>query len=415
MTADADAVASIMVGGGRSAASGDGGAVDVAVDALASVAGRSGRPAVGAGVTRVFTTVLTAMWEGGWQPAEVVRAVRRARSARHADLVGVAIAACPLALAGAPGPWVAQLEEIDATSRWWGEGDDWLEPWAERAKLHWLLAVQVAVEALGVLLPLPKLEQLLPPPSAWSKKAWVAPTPGGADDAMLAKVRALLAKAESTSFEAEADALTAKAQELMSRHSIDDLLAGDAAPHGARPSVRRVPVDDPYSDAKSSLLLAVASANSVRCVWHPDLALMTVVGFPADLDSVETLFTSLLVQATRSMVTTGATAEHKGRSTTRSYRHSFLLSFAVRIGERLASAAAGTLQAAEAELAVSLLPVLVRREAEIDDVVGEMFPKLVRRRAVSASNVEGWDAGRSAADRAHLDTARAPLDRTAEG
>jgi hypothetical protein len=34
-------------------------------------------------------------------------------------------------------------------------------------------------------------------------------------------VRALLAKAESTTYPEEADALTAKAQELMARHSID--------------------------------------------------------------------------------------------------------------------------------------------------------------------------------------------------
>ena len=36
-------------------------------------------------------------------------------------------------------------------------------------------------------------------------------------DGLLDKVRALLAKAESTRFEAEADAFTAKAQELMAR------------------------------------------------------------------------------------------------------------------------------------------------------------------------------------------------------
>src|SRR5438045_2689314 len=46
----------------------------------------------------------------------------------------------------------------------------------------------------------------------------------GIDDRMLAKVRALLAKAESTEFTDEADALTAKAQELMTRYSIDRAL-----------------------------------------------------------------------------------------------------------------------------------------------------------------------------------------------
>jgi hypothetical protein len=39
------------------------------------------------------------------------------------------------------------------------------------------------------------------------------------------QVRALSAKAESTSFEHEADALTAKAQEFMARHAIDEAVA----------------------------------------------------------------------------------------------------------------------------------------------------------------------------------------------
>ena len=37
---------------------------------------------------------------------------------------------------------------------------------------------------------------------------------------MLERVRALLAKAESTTFPEEADALTAKAQQLMTRHAL---------------------------------------------------------------------------------------------------------------------------------------------------------------------------------------------------
>ena len=54
----------------------------------------------------------------------------------------------------------------------------------------------------------------------------------GADEARLYdKVRALLRKAESTSFPAEAEALTAKAQDLLARYALDRaLLDGDRSP-----------------------------------------------------------------------------------------------------------------------------------------------------------------------------------------
>ena len=411
--ADLDALVALIVGGGRAIGAGDGAAFDAAVDNLVIHSGRDGRDKVAAAMAKVFSTVLGAMWEGGWQPAETARAVRRALSTRHAELAATAIAAEPAAArkAEAPRLWAAQLDEIEA-ERWWGEGTDWLDPWAERADVDWIMAVQTAIEALGVLLRLPAMEQLLPPPSAWGKAAWLPATDGANEDPVLSKVRALLAKAESTSFEAEAEALTAKAQELMSRHSIDDLLAREStAGRRDRPAARRIPVDDPYADAKSTLLSTIAMANGVRCVWHPDLALMTVVGFDADLDGIDALFTSLLVQATRRMLAEHPEPDRWGRSQTRSFRQSFILSFSARIGERLSEAAESTRQAAEEELSVSLLPALARRQDEVDEAVSDMFPRLKRHRSRSATNRQGWAAGRQAADTARLDGGRAPLGR----
>lgn len=412
MIADLDALVALVVGGGRSAGAGDGRALDAAIDRLVIHAESSSREAVGTAVAKVFDTVLGAMWEGGWQPVEAARAVRRALTGRHAELVATAVAAEPTAAraAGTPRPWAAQLDELGA-HRWWGEGTDWLGPWSRRSGVEWIPGLQAAIEVLGVLLRLPAMEQILPPPSAWGRLAWL-PAGGGGDDPVLAKVRALLAKAESTSFEAEAEALTAKAQELMSRHSIDDLLARETVGgRRERPAARRIPVDDPYANAKSTLLSTIASANGVRCVWHPDLALMTVVGFDADLDGIDALFTSLLVQATRRMLAERPEPDRWGRSQTRSFRQSFLISFAARIGERLTKAAEHTRQSTEEELSVSLLPALARRQDQIDEAVNDMFPRLRRHRSRSATNREGWAAGRQAADTARLHGDRTPLGR----
>jgi hypothetical protein len=58
------------------------------------------------------------------------------------------------------------------------------------------------------------------------------------------------------------------------------------------PSGRRIPVDSPYEEPKGALLNVIALANRCRGVWSKDVGLMTVIGFPADLDAVELLFTS---------------------------------------------------------------------------------------------------------------------------
>lgn len=366
-------------------------------------------------VDELVCDVLGCVWEGGWQPAEVIRAVRRRRGPQHADLMRTAVAAChTLIEAAPPGVWAEQLTELDAVRPWWGTGRDWLGPWSLRSGVSYPEALRLAVEALGVLMLLPVVEAVVPPPSEWGTEGLrAAATRGPVDEAVLAKVRALLAKAESTNFEHEADALTAKAQELMARHAIDEAVAN--AIGGAckeTPSLRRVPVDDPYATAKSYLLAVVASANGVRSVWSEDFAYMTLVGFEADLDAVEVLFTSLLMQASRAMLAKGRIRDARGRSRTRSFRQSFFVAFAQRIHERLVVAAHQAREAAEQEMGRDLLPVLAGRREEVDDYTAKLFPHLVKAKGNSVTNREGWIAGRAAAEMATLGPEQQRLDGT---
>ena len=65
---------------------------------------------------------------------------------------------------------------------------------------------------------------------------------------MLDKVRALLAKAESTEFPEEAGALTSRAQQLMARYSIDHaLLAAQTGSRGEKPPDAAFPSTTPTS------------------------------------------------------------------------------------------------------------------------------------------------------------------------
>jgi hypothetical protein len=84
---------------------------------------------------------------------------------------------------------------------------------------------------------------------------------------------------------------------------------------------------------------------------------------------------------------------------TRSFRQSFHVAYATRIGERL-----GTTNATvTAEMADRrLLPVLAARSQAADELTNRLFPSM-RHRPVSVSNRAGWGAGRAAADLALLD------------
>lgn len=366
-------------------------------------------------VDELFCDWLARAWEGGWQPAEIVRAVRRRRGGDHADLCVTAVAASHRSMGAPPPPaWADQLADLGVVEPWWGHGRDWLGPWSLRRGTSWTEALQTAVETMGVLLRLRTTEILLPPPSEWANFTEVRlRTHSPADEAILTKVRALLAKAESTNFDHEADALTAKAQELMARHSIDQAVAESGGTERREsPSARRVAVDDPYANPKSTLLSVVASANHVRAVWDEHHALMTLVGFESDLDTVDVLFTSLLMQASRSMLAKGRIRDARGRSRTRSFRQSFFVAFGQRIHERLTVAAHLARETAERDLGRSLLPILAGRDDDVDQYTDRLFPHLTRAKRSSVTNRDGWLAGRAAAEMATLGPVRHQLDGT---
>jgi Protein of unknown function (DUF2786) len=346
---------------------------------------------------------VTSAWRRGWQPADLVRFTGRGLGRRHVRLVTDVIAAEMAAYAAATVDerWEAQLTAIGARI-WWDGDNRHLQEWAAREGIDRPAMVVCALELLHLLNALPELAPLGPPPGRARRDAPAARPAQAVDQRMLGRVRALLAKAESTEFPEEAEALSGRAQELMARHSIDHALLAAESDTPEEPIGRRLPIDNPYEAPKAVLLDHVADANRCRAVWHRELGFSTVLGFPSDLDAVELLFTSLLVQATTALVHAGSRQDASGRSSTRSFRHSFLSAYAQRIGERLEEATGAAVRQAAAATGRDLLPVLAAREESVDQVVTTLFPKLTRHRVGSASNYEGWAAGRAAADLASL-------------
>jgi hypothetical protein len=345
-------------------------------------------------------------WDRGWQPADLIRVVSRQLTKRHVSLTRDAIAnqMQRYAPATVDPRWTAQLSELDAVV-WWRPDQNHLVAWAEMHNTEWSAVAVCASGVLTFIAALPRLEKLTPiPGTARPADSAANPQSAAINERVLHRIRALLAKAESTTFPAEAETFTAGAQSLMARHSIDHaLLASLSHSPSDKPTGRRIGIESPYESPKAMLLGSVAQANRCRAVWSRFFGSSTVIGFPADLDAVEMLFTSLLVQATTAMMKAGSRTDAYGRSETRSFRQSFLIAYASRIGQRLTQATGtATTKAATEPSGQNLLPVLAARTEAVDDAVTAMFPAMTNQVMGSVTNRDGWFSGLSAADRAAL-------------
>ncbi|MFK8848773.1 DUF2786 domain-containing protein [Streptomyces sp. Ac-502] len=386
----------------------DGTPAEDALEAGASMlaAAPAGPEAVSAALLAAAEDGVRRCWQGGWQPADLERIVRREtgggpRTAVIVDAMAAEAQRAGRAAERARGPrWAAQLRDLGA-ELWWQSDARYIHELAHRRRSSRFETTYDVLAALRVLARLPRITPL---PAARPVRAH-AP----AESRTLGRIRGLLAKAEATDYPEEAEALSAKAQELMARHSIDEALldhagtgTGTDGGRGAAPSAIRIGIEGPYEQAKALLLDAVATANRCQAVWSGDVAFSTLIGFEADLEATELLYTSLLLQATTAMHRAGDAHHSRGRSRrTRDFRQTFLVAYADRIRARLTAAT----QEATAEAAggtPDLLPVLAAREVAVAETTGELFPDTAAIRMRGVRDAAGWEQGAAAADRAHL-------------
>ncbi|MBV2154468.1 DUF2786 domain-containing protein [Kitasatospora sp. SUK 42] len=388
-------------------------ALDTGASLLAASAGQW--PAVSRALLGYADTAVGRCWSAGWRPADLVRVVRRELKAVH-----LALAVDLIAAEGRRHPaahldrrWQEQLREL-AAEVWWSDDAQYLGAFADRHRLDRFALATSALELLRTWGRLPPIAPVGPAPGQAGQAGQPGrpqpSAPAAGEPRMLARIRALLAKAESTEYPEEAEALTAKAQQLMAQHSIDEALLAASGTDRDTPAALRIGVDNPYESPKTMLLDAVAAANRCRVVWAKEFGFCTVIGFDGDLDGVELLYTSLLVQATHALNKAGSRRDSRSKA----FRHSFLVAYATRIRERLTAATERATSAAAAGRHLRedgteeqllpdarLLPALAARSAAVDEEVGRLFPKLVSQR-VRVSDGVGWAAGRAAADRAAL-------------
>ena len=230
-------------------------------------------------------------------------------------------------------------------------------------------------------------------------------------DAMLARVRKLLAKAEDPAATPhEAETYTAKASELMAAYGIDRALLATADPSLDVIGDRVVVLDRPYAADKAQLLGGVAVALGCRVVRrtrYPDGVKELSVhlfGHGSDLQRVEILFTSLLLQAMRALGRTPVPPwDHPA-----AFRRSWLAGFTGSVSRRLTLAERAAAEQAEGRFVArgtSTALVLADRSSAVEAARDATYPDLSpgsTRRLSGSGGADGWAAGQ----RADLGTTR---------
>lgn len=215
------------------------------------------------------------------------------------------------------------------------------------------------------------------------------------DDKLLTKIGGLLRQAEGTDNEHEAQAFLQAAQRLATAASIDLAVARAHDPVGrdrATPVQRKIeigPAGKRGLKTYVALFLAIAHANDVRCDIASNATYVLAFGFSGDIDAVEALYTSLVVQMVTASDAYLKAGDYKNQTAQRvvtqthgwyrrrvveekklspiTARLNFQHAFAERIGARLTEAREEATAAATREAPSSTALALRDKEIEVRD------------------------------------------------
>lgn len=237
----------------------------------------------------------------------------------------------------------------------------------------------------------------------------------------LEKVRALLNTAESLAQQgntAAAENYRARAIDMMTSHGIDEMML--AATEKRREEIVKVRIDipDPYSKDKGILLHRVArglGCKSIRITGVKDKH-SYVIGFEGDVERVEMLYTSLLLQAFGELAKIRPedviphystpyyySKAEKGRART-TYNKAWLSGFAQTVGNRLFEATQRARQQYETEHSTSTALVVASRSSQVEAFYADAFTNVRKGSRRQLSSWQGYGHGEQAGQRANIGT-----------
>lgn len=222
-------------------------------------------------------------------------------------------------------------------------------------------------------------------------------TTSPARDALVVKVRKLLAMAEGSGNPNEADAFSAKAAALIAEHRIDpERLRAEE-----RSDLAVIEFDigrGAYARGRLHLLQSIASTAGCDTVFTQRQigTVAMVAGFRTDLDGVELLYHSLHAQASTRMA---AERRSTGAATQR-WRRSFLFGFGDEVHDLLERATDEVVQKAHPSQAA--LPVLRERRGRVAEYSKREFGRVRAARRPAPVQTGAYDVGVAAAHAADL-------------
>lgn len=244
------------------------------------------------------------------------------------------------------------------------------------------------------------------------------------DPKILARIRGLLAKAESTEFPEEAKNLRAKAYELIGTYGIDEAVATAQAGHTQEVKGITLTVADDGGYANQQLDLAYWVGDAIGC-WvlmtysqeararrllgkRQSYDQVSVYGYANLVELTEILYTSLLLQLSgeREKITAEEARSH-GYKSTRSFRTSWGVGWVSEVRTRLRHAYTKAAEDKDAETGSSTALVLADNK-EIFKTVGMAdtnTTKIVSGRAPRV-HTKAYEAGREAGRRADIHQTR---------
>ncbi|MCX5236209.1 DUF2786 domain-containing protein [Streptomyces prunicolor] len=223
----------------------------------------------------------------------------------------------------------------------------------------------------------------------------------------LSKIRALLAKAEDpATTPQEAEVYFNKAAELMAKYGIEQAMLADADPELDRPGDRMIVIQGNYASDRIYLLGYITDALNCHGVTVAKSRGRTEVhlfGYESDLDRVELLFTSLLLQMFNGM-RHGRPAY--GESTV-TYRKSWIAGFILTIYKRLQEIEARARQEAPATASGRSAELVVAdRKTMVMARFNAAYPDARSNGRTANRRGTGFRSGEEAARRADLGQTR---------
>lgn len=238
------------------------------------------------------------------------------------------------------------------------------------------------------------------------------PTPDTAREKKLRQIQVLLdLAADERTPEGEREAAMARAMTLMATHGVTEMMV-DARKRAQTDELirKRIPMSDPYSREKMMLAMEIGHALNCRSTyqyWGRSVTSITLFGFRSDIERVEMLYTSLLLQAVREVRDARPRWWSPTAAETRSFRRNFLVAFGRRVGVRLTLAEQAAREEYDrehtnAEAGTAL--VLATRETKVEAFYkDEINDVKFGRKSRAQYGGDGSYEGRRAGDRAKLD------------